>query len=121
MSGWSCHYDPLLFSYSHKQAGETWKGDFNSAKLILVMFFFSQVSRKNEELTWSSSNFTNVGWRDKLEQMVLSFCKSLLSNLDKIKWISDILGKFIRRISMKIVSWYKANLLVTLSIDCVFW
>ncbi|VUZ39224.1 unnamed protein product [Hymenolepis diminuta] len=51
-----------------------------------------QVSGKNKESTGSFSNFTNVGWRDKLEQMVLSFCKSLLSNLEKkMKWISDIL------------------------------
>ncbi|KAM3171850.1 hypothetical protein ACTXT7_015774 [Hymenolepis weldensis] len=51
-----------------------------------------QVSGKSEESTGSFSNFTNVGWRDKLEQMVLSFCKSLLLNLEKkMKWISDIL------------------------------
>nr|CDS28040.2 hypothetical transcript [Hymenolepis microstoma] len=50
-----------------------------------------QISGKNEESTGSFSNFTTARWRDNLAQMALSFCKSLLSNLDKTKFISGLL------------------------------
>ncbi|KAM7535172.1 hypothetical protein Aperf_G00000100682 [Anoplocephala perfoliata] len=50
-----------------------------------------QVKGDGLEISGSFSNFNLLGWRDKLEQITLSFCKSLLSNSEKIKRISSLL------------------------------
>ncbi|VDO04321.1 unnamed protein product [Rodentolepis nana] len=104
---WSCDWEvgrrcaaleglqKLLTSFS-KDSPTTLELDEALTRLMQLTSLFReallrQISRKNEESTGSFSNFTSVRWRDNLERVALSFCKSLLSSVDKTKFISSLL------------------------------